>query len=311
MRNIGRILGATTLIGAITSAHLWQELSVSREVARNLQEQLTTMEARQRRTLPPAGIDQESREFQSMPASDARVAGAQMPTGRVAPDGAANGERTNVISSMELARDPVTRKAMAAGIRAALPLRYPYLAEELNLTDEQTRKLHDQLIENQLEMLGVGPAPGADAEARNEATRRREELTRSHEAALASMLGATSFSQWKDYQDTQGIHVQVGQLDTVLASTAQPLSAVQRRQMTAALASDQRASQPAILVAAGDRTPTLEELLQREEQQSRRLREVAASHLSREQFDAFEKMHSQASALSRAMLAAQRPTGTD
>jgi hypothetical protein len=319
MRKIVPVLGATTLIGFVASVHLWQELSESRRNARDLQDQLAALQVGQTRPLLPTGIGFERGEPQPLPASDAVADAAQMPTAQSAPGSAANNGRSVVISAMELANDPVTRQAMAAGIRATLPLRYPFLAEELNLTEEQTRKLHDQLVENQLEMLAVGPPAGADADARRQAASRAEELARSHDAALASMLGATTFGQWKDYQETQGVHVQMGQLDTVLKSTAQPLSAVQRSQMTAALASHQkqvnlatpRASQATASGSTGDGDAKLEELLQAEERQNQMMRDVAASYLSREQLDELEKMHSRAAALTRDMLGRQRPAGTD
>jgi hypothetical protein len=311
MRNINPLLGATTLIGAIATAYLWQQLAATTEVARNLQARLTAAESGQNRQPLPTAIVPGSGAVQTAQAASAGVEGPQGSTEDMAPGLAPDSGRTTVISSVEMVKDPVLRESMATSIRAALPQRYPYLAEDLNLTAEQTSKLHDQLAEHQLQLLGTGPDP-----------EKREQLSRSNEAAIASLLGATTYNQWKDYQETLDVRQQVGQLDNVLQSTAQPLSKVQRRQMTAAMATYQKqldleAQPPSELAAsasAADKTAFVEARLQGAEEQNEKLRGVAASYLTPEQLEAFVKMQNQASAVTRAMLRTQqgqRPTGTD
>lgn len=305
MNRTALTLGATTVIGVIVSAHLWQELSAANAQVRDLQGRLTAVSAGQPVQLQPTPVVMDRSNPGSAPASRIATADAQAHAGQSASEDNATGK--SVFSgSMEMLGDPAVRQSMASSIRASLPQKYPYLGEELNLTPEQLGKLYDQLTENQLAMLETTPRANADPD-------RRLMVGREHEARLAAVLGPTAYAQWKEYNATLDLRQQIGRLHTTLETSAQPLSDDQRRQLTTALVAyhkqlkqeDAQPARPAVAMSDADKTALVLERMRVTREGNQKLRDMARSYLTPEQLDAFSRVQNQESDFTLAMLRTQ------
>ncbi len=210
-------------------------------------------------------------------------------------------------------KDPDYREGIAISMRASIAQNYAGLARELDLTPEQLGKLFDLLTKSQVATMGRTPACNADEATVRESANARLDIDRKQEADAAALLGDTKYRQFKDYQQSLPVRMQVTQLSAALEASGMPLAEPQQKQLIAALAADQKqrtdeAMQAARTAASAprDQATMLEDVVHTAEQNNNRMVDVASPYLNAQQLDAFRKMQNQNLGMTRAMVRAQR-----
>jgi hypothetical protein len=219
-----------------------------------------------------------------------------------------------LLGQQELMKDPEYRKARLAQTRMNMAQSYPGLAEALELTPEESNRLFDLLAESQMEtsdvslltFMGSGGQP--DAAAMAESSRRMQEMNRKRDAALQSLLGASGFQRWQDYQQTRAPRQQVVQLGRALEGMGATLSTEQARFLTDTFIAEQKRQQAEAQRSFGaGRTPDpeerarmLEERFQLQAESNQRIVDAAKAHLDSRQLQAMQASLEQQLLISRA-----------
>ncbi len=301
------IFAATTAVVGIISVQLWQELDDERFKSRNLQlcsVQLRVMQKRLKATGP-----------QQTGGSQDLAAGLSL-TGQKFPSTASISLRDGVSldnNTRELMKDPDYREGWELSARALVAQSYPDLAREMYLTPEQADQLLDLLTKRQMASTAVGPLAGVDDAAAMETQAAREAGARDQDDKIAALLGASKQQQWKEYQQTLGARRQVAQLQTILEPTSQVLDDRQQMQLMTTLATEEtrvvaeaRQSRSARSMVFGDQVAMMEEVLQREEERTRRILSGASSYLSAQQLGILRKIQNGKLSMQRAMIHSQQ-----
>jgi hypothetical protein len=225
---------------------------------------------------------------------------------------AVNSLESSLNLQRELMKDPEYRKLQLAQTRVNMERNYPGLVEELGLSEKEADRLFDLLAENQTALSAESQLLTAsatqDQAAMEETMRRRQAIQREQDEAVRAMLGG-KYTQWQEYQQTRPARSRVTSLSSQLAQAGSPLTEAQTRSLTTAMiAEQQRQTQEARLMprtapvnpADSDaRTKMLEENLKRNEENNRRLVEVAAPHMSAKQLATYRAQMEQQNAMLR------------
>jgi hypothetical protein len=250
---------------SLLSLHLVQRMRASQAEVTQLQAQVAKLEQQQQTPPPPAPapapIFQVERVAPPPPAPNKETSVvAQLQRLRPASEEAtfANGpsreERMRMVREArerqrQLMQDPDYREAMRVQHRSNMVRQYPGLAQELNLTAEQTEQLFDLLADQQMrnneqaELLwdAEGLDPAALQQRQEKMAQRWGEIQQKTEAELAAQLGPDKLQAWKEYQSTLGARHQAEQLKTTLAGRGVPLSEDANRAVVKAYAEAQKA----------------------------------------------------------------------
>jgi hypothetical protein len=209
-------------------------------------------------------------------------------------------------------KDPEYRKARLTMMRSTIRQNYPGLAEELGLNANETDQLFELLAQNQMEqsatltMVLNGGQP--DQAAMAEANRNRQALQRQLTDSLQNMLGDARYSQWQNYQRTQGQRVQASSYATQLAQAGVPMSTSQNKALVDVLIAEQRSMQ-ADTVQLGrmvdpsnpaTRADAQKALADRRAQSNQRILDAAAGTLTPQQINVLREQFAQQEAITRA-----------
>lgn len=311
------VCAALAVVSGIVSVNMWRELHAERQLTATLRQQLSESQ-----TAMPASI---SSPIQTMlypgpgvaaPAvpmsgGEPEVPEAARPADRPAP---AMDVARLIFNQQEMMKDPEYRKARLAQTRMSAPQNYPGLVEELGLTPEEADRLFDVLAENQLEMNDVSMLAATingvppDPSALEDASRRRTEMQRRQDEQLMAMLGSARFSQWQDYQQSQGARLQVAQLGRTLDGIGMSLSPEQSRPLVAAYVAEQKRQRDenqrmfanVQQLGPADQARMMEERHKQQAESNRRIVDAAKPHLSSQQIEALQASLDQQLVMSRA-----------
>jgi len=257
IRTLTTVAASLVVISGIVTINLWSELGSQREVTASLNTELSESQGR---------IKAAEDELVAAAARVAATPSAPAPASAPAPEkkptstsalpsplaagvvvfSSGNGSTVS-ISQQDLMKDPEYRKARLMMTRATIGQNYPGVAEELGLNPEEADQLFDLLAQNQMDQSAQltlvlnGTQP--DQAAMAEANRKRQVLQRELNDSLQNMLGDARYSQWQDYQRTQGQRVQANSYATQLAQAGVPMSASQNKALVDVLIAEQRTLQ--------------------------------------------------------------------
>ncbi len=187
-------------------------------------------------------------------AADERAPGARTAGGRGDP-----ANRPDVRQQMEAMRELMAKPEFQALVnvqqRAAIEARYGALFRNLNLNDEQTRKLTNLLADRgnvRRDVDEAARAAGIDPRSNPEAFRKlfadaQNELN----TAIKSVIGEPGFAQLQTFEQTMPQRTLVDNLQQRLASTGMPLTPQQSEQLVSILVANPapRALQPAAAIS--------------------------------------------------------------
>ena len=191
-------------------------------------------------------------------------------------------------------KDPAMLEAMRPQQLATIKMMYGPLVKQLNLSPEQADKFYDILVDNGLRTLQAvqsGQSSQEDIKSNNQ----------SMEADLRSLLGEAGFSQYTDYTKND----MAGQ--TLFAAMKNdfennPLSDTQQQQLLQAMKSARQsvhASNP--LANGADKTASMDQVLQQQEQINQIVLQQAAAFLSPEQLQTLGASQSNTLAMQKSM----------
>jgi hypothetical protein len=128
---------------------------------------------------------------------------------------------------------PGMRKMMQKQMRESLQRVHEDIGSELGLTDEQASALIDLLAErNTFE-------PFAGMNNPEDMRRKAEELHRKQQADLRALLGDDKMARFAEYQRSEGVRQELGQVQEQLTALDVPLKPEQRKQLLTAMIEDQ------------------------------------------------------------------------
>jgi type II secretory pathway pseudopilin PulG len=127
---------------------------------------------------------------------------------------------------------PAMRRMMQKQMRESLQRMYEDVGTELDLTDEQTSALLDLLSErNSFEAFAGMKNP-------QDMRRKAEELHRKQQADLRALLGDDKLARFAEYQKSEGLRQELGQVQEQLTALDVPLKPEQRKQLLGAMLED-------------------------------------------------------------------------
>jgi hypothetical protein len=127
---------------------------------------------------------------------------------------------------------PAMRRMMQKQMRESLQRMYEDVGTELDLTDEQTSALLDLLSERNSFEAFAGMKNPQDMQ------RKAEELHRKQQADLRALLGDDKLARFAEYQKSEGMRQELGQVQEQLTALDVPLKPEQRRQLLSAMLDD-------------------------------------------------------------------------
>jgi hypothetical protein len=208
--------------------------------------------------------------------------------------------------------NPEYRDAMKRQQKLMVPRMYPDLRTALQLDEQRADQLYEVLAEQQLNQMSASRppfAPGSqpDPNAVREWQAQQQQLLKDNETAIANVLGEDGLQQWKNYQNSLPARTQVRELRTTLESAGVPLQQDQAEQLVTIFAAEQKRSIAEMQAAysasrlagangsgqmsAADRTAYTVQILERQKQQQRSVRDAASSVLTSQQMRQLERMH--------------------
>jgi hypothetical protein len=335
MNKVLVILGLTTAGLASASGYLYRQLGTERERIQALEQQIESLRAQpvQPRNSATRSFSSTSAEPDDAAASAEKteiprdVQLAQSITMRVnsfqtAPSDPTNMRERFVNQQRALMKDPEYRTALLKQQRMMMGRQYPYLAEDLELTPEQTEQLLDLLAEQQIESMqetnAIDPSTlQSDPSAMTQYQQAMEERRKANEAALTEAIGVEGMQRWQDYQRTMGSRFRAVQLSEALRTSGMPLRTDQEKALRLALADHEKQMQQEaesfasqFNTGAGStlkgRLKIEEEQLERTAKYYERARTSVAGILTPEQLDQYKSIHEQELAMRRAQLRVQR-----
>jgi hypothetical protein len=299
---------AAAVLASVAALNSWLRLTEVRTQAAAVRARISELQSQRL----AAGLQSAPPSMQATPSVS--PAPTTQPAGAELPAQPSNSARPNERSATDALADvfrqqfatPEGRELLYAQLRLAIPEQYPGLGRELGLSPAELEKLYDILARQQSNltadtMTTTGDQP-QDAAARQERQRKRAEMRQASEAELKATLGS-KHAQWQEYQKTLPLRQQVSQLQASLGSGNNALSDSQARPLVTALAAEQARirEEQRLAPAPANRQGFQETQRLRRAEESRRLLDVAAGHLTTQQLDGYRRMLEQEESLNRRM----------
>jgi hypothetical protein len=204
----------------------------------------------------------------------------------------------NVLSSMM--SDPEMKKVIRDQQRAMLNLMYGPLFKQLALPPDDTERLKDLLVNNQMNSVEQASSLfGEGATNRDEALATLQQANKNAEEQIKAFLGDARYAQYQDYQQTAAERVQLNQFRQQLPDGTTPLTDQQTEQLLA-LMKEQKQNAAAVAGQAPSGLGSdsaglqammsddqMEKALQRQAVASQQVYSQAAGLLSPDQLNAF------------------------
>src|SRR5690606_21222720 len=225
MRNLALVCGGLAVVASIVSVNLWRELRAERLVTKELQVQLAQAGPSPAST---PETPQAHAPMRTAPVADSAVTAASPePATAPQPAPARTPAADVIVQARDLLKDPEYRRAALAQARLNLPQNYPGLVEELNLTEDQARKLFDMLAELQLEQssvtLSFSGSGQPDQAAAEDMRRRAREIQQRRDEQIAALLGTAGQQQFAAYEQTRGARMQTQNIQRMMENSGMPL----------------------------------------------------------------------------------------
>jgi hypothetical protein len=300
---------AVALVGVgAGAAYLWQQLAAERSLNAELNDRVMALEVTQQAAaLAPAPAPIAATELA------AAAAQAAAPPAAAGKDQADANNPTAGIAAV--AKEMLSTKAgqdmTRTMMRSMITQQYPDLGKELGLTPEQATQLLDtltrQMVDASSESMNLLAGNGGP-DAMRELQRKSEEIQRTNDAEIASLLGS-KYPQFQEYQGTMAARQQVSQLQNTLSTSGiAGLTDSQKQGLITALGAEQQRinqeARNAPPAARGANTNFLDQQVQQATDQSRRLVNAASAYLNPQQLESYKKMQDQQLEMVRGLMGA-------
>jgi hypothetical protein len=134
------------------------------------------------------------------------------PNSRLASRDSAKSQPANPMAAMaEMMKNPEMKKAMAQQQRMALDMMYGGLFKELNLSKEDTEKLKDLFIEQQMNAMTQGLELMQNSTNRVELAKKAADDQKIQQEKIKELLGEDKYKQYQDYTSTLGERMMLNQ----------------------------------------------------------------------------------------------------
>jgi hypothetical protein len=244
---------------AVVSMILWRDLQASRHALQDGQqalqsEQQALQAERQLSESLRAQLDQARAELASrqsvQPAAAAATATATAPAIKIPTQEELVAQIQNSARRQKTLLDTSDfHKARLAEVRSTLKDRYPLLAREIGVSEQEADKILDLIAESQLRkdamsaelLAGANPADRtAMAELERQYQAREQAQDQEDKNTLVGMLGTARYEKLQYAQETQAAHTRIVTLKTLLAQGGQPLTDDQMLSLTRVVAEEQK-----------------------------------------------------------------------
>jgi hypothetical protein len=302
---------------AVVSTILWRDLQASRQALQDGQqalqsEQQALQAERQLSESLRAQLDQARAELASrqsvQPAAAAATATApaiKIPTQEELVAQIQNSARRQ----KALLDTSDFHKARLAEVRTALKRRYPLLAREVGVSEQEADKILDLMAESQLRkdamsaelLAGANPAdPAAMAELERQHQAREQAQDEEDKNTLVGMLGTARYEKLQYAQETQAAHTRIINLKTLLAQGGQPLTDDQMLSLTRVVAEEQKLEEKESQDLRANGQYRQVSQVDRAAQGDRRILDNASGFLSPQQLQTIRTRFEQRQAMERA-----------
>lgn len=316
MKKSAVFLGAGVLLAGVAATLLWLDLRGERAQGGELAARISALESAQ-----PASSGTTGELPSTSPDSPAAPPAATVPAGATAsaasapgavpgaPAGVADSAASPAAGILEAMQSAQGREFTRTMMRGMMAQMYPDIAEEMNLSPDEVEALFDLLARQQDDLtadsLAMMTGGVQDAAARQQLQRSVVEKQQAHQRELAAHLGA-KHARWEQYQQTAAARQQLGQLESALAASGNPLTEEQSRKLVAAYTTEMKSiteeeeawsTSPAALESSN----LMQESMERALVAQQRLAEVARPHLTAAQREHQQRQLEQQSSMLRAI----------
>jgi len=311
-RSVLVLTTATALGFSGYCAHLFNALQDERATTSELRERIEMLEASVKPAPVLAAVAQpavaQPAEPAAAPATPAKqsrseprfnpvsIAPEAMP--RVTPESM----RAVMERQQQLLRNPAYRAAMREQRKLGMRQMYPDLEAATGLSADQTERLMELLVDQQMGSMENAPASDSD---RQQWLQRLQQQQRETENQIAAELGPDGMQKWKDYQASMSARFQVRGLRTQFDAAGVPLREDQVAALVTALRSVEGGPNAPVngrAFAATDRQQLAQLSVKMNEERAEQQREAVRPYLSPQQFEQYEKIQTQEQRMRQASL---------
>jgi len=228
--------------------------------------------------------------YARLPQTPTSTAGTQTNDAAGSPGGMFGKGMGEMLSKMM--KDPNMREFMRAQQKIALKKMYGPLIADLKLPPEQSQKLSDLLLDQQMKTLERSQDMFKDGNVDfKKAAEVSKDSENESEAAFQELLGPEKFAEFQEYKKTMGERMQLGQFKEQMQEAGSPIADEQAKQMIAVMKEERERYPPAF---DKDKDPAalfadegMEKHFEWQEEVNRRVQERLGNVLSPEQLKAY------------------------
>ncbi len=249
------------------------------------------------------GLMLELQALRSAPIADSKPSSASSSAaGGATPSNAKGGPKAGFGDMLsKMMADPAMKKMLRQQQAAAMDMMYGPLLKEIVLSPEDKERFKELLLDRQMKVVESGGMfmrlQGDDTDrtaAMNDLAAQQKDF----DAQMQAFLGDERYAQYKDYNETMAERMAVNQLSQQLASSSNPLSEDQSRQLLEIMKQEKKSLTPAFGQSA-DGSPNManwqallseermNEFFKQREEIDQRVLERAKAVLTPEQLTAF------------------------
>jgi hypothetical protein len=309
MRIPASVSWGLVLASAVVSTILWRQLHTERQLTEDLRNQLldaqTAFAARPQvqpavaAAPPPAA----SPATTTAPAAPPAKAAVQAASAVLMADSAQRQKK--------LLEDSEFRRARINQVRGNIQLRFPNLAKDLGLSQQEADGLLTLIAEYQLRAeavmadamaAGNSPPPALIADL----TRAQKEHEQQYKSAMAALIGPERAAAYQDYEETAPSRQRGNNLATMLTQAGKPLTPAQSKSLTALIVAEQRRREDELKTMAASGQPLQQSQADRAIDSDRRVLSAAAGFLDAQQVELVRARFEQVAARTRASASVQQ-----
>jgi hypothetical protein len=306
MRIPAQVSVGLILTSAMVSALLGYQLHAERQRSGGLSERLAATQTPGPQLQPAAD---------SAPPSAAVTAVAAAPD---TPQATAVVQAASAVVAADAARrqkvlleDTEFRASRIAQARANLQLRFPNLATDLGLSQQEVDALLNVVADYQLRqdaaitdaMNSGSPGQGATPA---DLVRAQQEVDQQRRNAMAALIGPERAAAYQEYEETAASRRRAVNLGEMLTQAGKPLSAAQSKSLSAALVTEQRRQEGESKVTATSPLAVQQALADRAIDGDRRVLAAAAAFLDAQQLELVRARFEQVAGRTRANASVQQ-----
>ena len=220
------------------------------------------------------------------------------------PDAADSGKSKGFFGDFlsKMMDDPDMKKMMRQQQGAMMDMMYGGLFKQLGLTQEETDKFKELLLDRQMKAVETGGAFMKLQSEDNDKTAAMSELAeqqKEFDEQVKAFLGDARYTQYKDYNETMAERMTLNQFSEQMAGGRNPLNADQTSQLLEIMKQERKGMTPVFSDTTVDGSATvanfrvmmsedkMNELFKQQEEINQRVLERVKTALTQEQLDAF------------------------